>query len=235
MQFQECLSEASWECWCRFCDSTLCTSKFCCKSWQEVVLCLFWCKYRYRRKYSECISRKEDYILSCRCWRYRTYNIFNMIDWVRYTCILCYTLICKINLSILIKCYVLKKSVTFDCVVDIWLRFFVKVDNLSVASTFKVEYSVVIPSVLIITDQETLRICRKCCLSCSWKSEEDCCILSVQVCVSWAVHRSHSLKWEEVVHHREHTFLHLSAVPCIHDNLLFACDVEHYCCLWVQS
>ena len=90
-----------------------------------------------------------------------------MIDWVRYTCILCYTLICKINLSILIKCYVLKKSVTFDCVVDIWLRFFVKVDNLSVASTFKVEYSVVIPSVLIITDQETLRICRKCCLSCS--------------------------------------------------------------------
>ena len=87
-----------------------------------------------------------------------------MIDWVRYTCILCYTLICKINLSILIKCYVLKKSISSDCVVDIRLRLFVKTDNLSVASTLEVEYAVVIPTMLVITDQETFWICGKCSL-----------------------------------------------------------------------
>ena len=35
------------------------------------------------------------------------------------------------------------------------------------------------------------------------------------------VHGSDAFKWEIVVHHREHTFLHLSTVPCIDDNLLF--------------
>ena len=167
MQFKECLSEASRECWCRFCDSTFCTGKLSCESRQEVVLCLFRRQYRYRRKYSESICRQEDYILSCRCRRNRTNDVLNVIDRIRYTGILGNALISEINFSFSIQSYVLKKSVTSDCVVDIWFRFFVKVDNFSVASTFKVEYSVVIPAVFVITDQETLRICRKCCLTCS--------------------------------------------------------------------
>ena len=67
-----------------------------------------------------------------------------MVDWVRYTCILCYTLVLEINLSIISNCNVLKKSISSDCVVDIRLRLFVKTDNLSVASTLEVEYAVVI-------------------------------------------------------------------------------------------
>ena len=90
-----------------------------------------------------------------------------MVDRVRYTSILCYALVSEINLSVLIQCNILKKSVTNDCIVDIRLRFFVKVDNLSIASTFKVEYSVVIPAMLVITDEESLRICGKCSLTCS--------------------------------------------------------------------
>ena len=106
-----------------------------------------------------------------------------MVDWVRYTCILCYTLVLEINLSIISNCNVLKKSISSDCVVDIRLRLFVKTDNLSVASTLEVEYAVVIPAVLVISDKKTLRICRKCCLTCSLKTEEDCCVLSVHVSV----------------------------------------------------
>ena len=34
-----------------------------------------------------------------------------------------------------------------------------KVDNLSVATTFEVEHTLVVPSVLIVTDQLTLRVC----------------------------------------------------------------------------
>ena len=107
-----------------------------------------------------------------------------MVDWVRYTCILCYTLVLEINLSIISNCNVLKKSISSDCVVDIRLRLFVKVDNLSVASTLEVEYSVVIPTVLIVTNQKTFRVCGKCCLTCSGKSEEDCCVLTILICVS---------------------------------------------------
>ena len=87
-----------------------------------------------------------------------------MVDRIRYTSILCYALICEINLAFSIKCYVLKKSVTFNRIVDVRLRFFVKVDNFSVASAFEVEYAVVIPAMLVITDQETFRVCGKSCL-----------------------------------------------------------------------
>ena len=38
-----------------------------------------------------------------------------------------------------------------------------------------------------------------------------------------------------VVHHGEHTLLHLSAVPGVDDNLLAACDVEHNSGLRIQT
>ena len=158
-----------------------------------------------------------------------------MINRIRNTSILCYALISEVNLSIFCNSYVLKESVALDRIVDIRFRLDIKVDNLSVASTLEVEYTVIIPAVLIITDQKTLRVCGKCSLTCTGKTEEDCCVLSVKVCVSRAVHRSHALQWQEVVHHREHTFLHLSAVPCINDNLLFAGDIEHNSCLRVKT
>ena len=84
-----------------------------------------------------------------------------MVDRVRYTSILCNALIIEVDLSVLVQSNVLKKSVALNCIVDIWLRFFVEVDNFSVASALEVEYAVVIPAVLVITDQETLRICGK--------------------------------------------------------------------------
>ena len=90
-----------------------------------------------------------------------------MINWIRNTSILCYALIVEINLTCCINCHVLKKSVTSDCVVDIWLRLLIKSDNLCITSTLEVEDTVVIPTVLIITDQKSLRICRKCCLTCT--------------------------------------------------------------------
>ena len=44
-----------------------------------------------------------------------------MIYWVRYTSILCYALISEIDLAVCIKCNVLKKSVSLDSVLDVWL------------------------------------------------------------------------------------------------------------------
>ena len=179
MQFQECLSEASGECWCRLCDSTLCTSKFCCKARKEVVLCLLWCQNRYWRQYAESICRQENNFFCCRSGRNRANNILDVVDRVRNTSVLCYALICKVDFSFRIKSYVLEKGIAFDCIVDVWLRLFVKVDNFCIASAFEVEYTIVIPAVLVITDKKTFRVCGKCSFSCSGKTEEDCCVFAV--------------------------------------------------------
>ena len=89
----------------------------------------------------------------------------------------------EVNMSLCVQRNVLKKRVSLDCIVDVRLRLFVKVDNLRVASTLKVEYSVVILAVLVVSDEKSLRICGQRCLACSGKSEEDSCVLAVHICI----------------------------------------------------
>ena len=159
----------------------------------------------------------------------------NVVDRVRNTGILGNALVSEIDLAVCVQSNVLKKSISLDCIVDIRLRFLVQVDNLCIAAALEVEYAVVIPAVLVITDQETLRVCGKSGLTCSGKSEEDCGVLTVHICVCRAVHGSDALQRQIVVHHGEHTLLHLSAVPGVDDNLLAACDVEYNCGLRIQT
>ena len=83
-----------------------------------------------------------------------------MVDRIRYTSVLCNALISKVNLAVLVKSYVLKKSISSDSVVDIRLRILIKVDDLSIAAALEVEYSVVVPAVLVVTDKKSLRICK---------------------------------------------------------------------------
>ncbi len=96
-----------------------------------------------------------------------------MVDRVRYTGILGYALVCEINLAFCVKGYVLKQCVSLDRVVDIRLGILVEVDNLCVAAALEVEYAVVVPAVLVITDEETLRVGRKSGLSGTGQTEED--------------------------------------------------------------
>ena len=107
-----------------------------------------------------------------------------MLDRIRNTSVLGYALICEIDLAGSITGNVLKKSISLACVVDVRLVLLGEVDNLCLATTLEVEYSVVIPAVLIITDEESLGIGRKCSLTCSGKTEEDSGVLSVHVSVS---------------------------------------------------
>src|SRR5574344_1088201 len=167
--------------------------------------------------------------------RYRTYDILNMIDRIRNTSIFSYTLIIEINLTIFIYCNILKKSVTTDSTINVRFRLLVKFDNLSIATTFEVEYTIIIPSVLIITNQLTLRVCRQCCLTSTRKTKEDSCIFTIHVAVCRAVHSSNTLQWQVVVHHREHTLLHFTTIPCVNDDLFLRSYVENNCCLTVKT
>ncbi len=134
------------------------TCKFCCKSRQEVVFCLLRCKNRYRRKHSNASAdRKITFFAAGAADIGRT--IFQYAQSDRYTSIFCNALVIKVDLSFCIQCYVLKKSISLDRIVNVRLRVFVKVDNFCIASALEVEYSVVIPAMLVITDQKTFRIC----------------------------------------------------------------------------
>ena len=87
-----------------------------------------------------------------------TLNVLDVVDRIRNTSVLGDALITEVNLAILVNGYVLKKSVAGDSTIDVWFRLFVEVDNLCIAATFKVEDALVIPSVLVVTDEFTLRI-----------------------------------------------------------------------------
>ena len=82
-----------------------------------------------------------------------------MVDRVRNTSVLCYSLVVKVNYAVLVNCYILKQSVSSDCVVNVRLRLLVKVNNLCIAAALKVKHAVVVPAVLVVADKQSLRIC----------------------------------------------------------------------------
>ena len=84
-----------------------------------------------------------------------------MIDRVRNAGVLGYALVVEVDFSVLIYSNVLEESVALDSVVDIRLAFLVELDNLSVAATLVVEYALIVPAVLVVTDKHTLRVGRK--------------------------------------------------------------------------
>ena len=49
---------------------------------------------------------------------------------------------------------------------------------------------------------------------------------AIEVGVGRAVHRSDAAEGKVVVHHREHTLLHLTTIPSVEDNLFLRRDVE---------
>ena len=109
---------------------------------------------------------------------------------------------------------VLEHGITFDGTVNIGFRLLGKINGLGVASTLKVENSIIIPSVLVITDEFTFGICTQRGLSRSAQSKEKSCG-TVVTKIRTTMHGHDSVKRQPIVHHREDTFFHLSTVPVI--------------------
>ena len=49
------------------------------------------------------------------------------------------------------------------------------------------------------------------------------------------MHGSYAFEREEIVLHREHTFLHFAAIPCVEDDLLLGSNVEEHCGFRMKS
>ena len=78
-----------------------------------------------------------------------------MVDRIAYASILSNALISEVDLTSTVNSYVLEQSVALDSTIDVRLVLLREVDNLSVATTLEVEYAFVVPSMLVVTNQQT--------------------------------------------------------------------------------
>src|SRR5690606_39422119 len=87
-----------------------------------------------------------------------------------------------------------------------------EVDGLGVAAALEVENAVVIPAVLVVTDQLALGVGGEGGLAGAGEAEEDRHV-TVLADIGGAVHGGDALEGQQVVHHREYALFHLAAVP----------------------
>ena len=204
MQLEECLAKASREGGSGLCNATLCTSQLSCETREEVVLRLLGSEDRYGRQYAECICTKEDNILSvwtCALTINLLSNLLNVVDRIAYASVLSHALVGEVDLAVSINCNILEKSITLDSIVDVGLVLLAQVDNLCIATAFEIEHTFIVPTMLVVTNQETLRVSGKSGLTCARQTEEDSSVLTFHIGISGAVHRSDALQRQVVVLH----------------------------------
>ena len=88
---------------------------------------------------------------------------------------------------------------------------------------------------LVIADEQALGVGGQGGLAGAGQTEEDGSVLALHIGVGRAVHGSNALQRQEVVHHGEHTLLHLAAVPGVDDHLHLLGEVEDNGRLRVQT
>lgn len=92
--------------------------------------------------------------------------IVDKVNWVRHATVLGLRYVVVIDLfRRSIDRDVLKHSTRFNCIVNVRFIFDRQVNSFGIASTFEIENSIIIPSMLIISDQESVRISRECGLA----------------------------------------------------------------------
>ena len=121
--------------------------------------------------------------------------------------------------------HVLQQRIAADGVVDIRLGFLGELDGLGVAAPFEVEHAVVVPAVLVVTDELALGIGGEGSLAGTGEAEEDGHV-PILAHVGGAVHGGDAAQGQEVVHHGEHALLHLATVPGAADELHLLGHVE---------
>ena len=165
MQGEECCSETCGEGRGGLGDAALGSCELGGEAAQEVVFGLLGGQLGYGRQNSERICGQEDDLGGVAGLRYRLNYILDVVDRVGYTGIFGYALVCEIDLAVCIYGDVLKEGVTADGVVDVRFVLLGEVDDLGVAAAFVVEYSVIVPAVLVVTDKTAFGVCRKGCLA----------------------------------------------------------------------
>ena len=192
---------------------------------EEVVHRLFLGQLGDWRQNTEGIAGQENNIFGVSTLEARI-MIVDMLNRVGDPGILSLSIAVKVDHAVVICNHVLEQRVALDGLVDLRFIFCAQIDGLGVAAAFEVKNSVVIPTVLIITDQFAMGVGGKRGLPGSRKTEEEGHITTFAD-VGRAMHGKDPLHRQPVVHHGEDTLFHFAAVPGAADdgNVLF--DVEN--------
>ena len=137
--------------------------------------------------------------------------VADVVDGVGHTTVLGLAHVVVVQTAVLLHHHVLEESVALDGVPNIGLLLLGEVDGLGVAASLEVEDTVVIPAVLVVSDQETLGVGGEGGLTGSGETEEQGAV-AVLADVGGAVHGEDALQGKGVVHHSEDSLLHLTAV-----------------------
>lgn len=158
-----------------------------------------------------------------------TYVSRNMEDRVRNTPVLSNTGIEIVgHILVASEDYIFQKSVGVDSAVNVWFGRFTQVDRFGVAATFEVVDSILVPSVLIITDKSSMRVGRKSRLSCAAETEEKSNVSlssDIRRTMHWELRRV--CQWQPVVHQGENALLVFSTIPSSEDDSLALFDIEN--------
>mmetsp|Transcript_10035 Transcript_10035/g.28520 ORF Transcript_10035/g.28520 Transcript_10035/m.28520 type:complete len:406 (+) Transcript_10035:492-1709(+) len=152
----------------------------------------------------------------------------NVKDRIRNTAIFCFRDIEKVRSVIFFFQHdILKECIRLDGMINIGFCALLQVDGLGVASTLKVVNSIFIPSVFIVTDQCSMRICgqRGFARTTQTKEQRNVAVLAD---VGGTVHGElrRIAHWQPVIHQREDSLLVLAAVPGTENHRLLFFDVE---------
>ena len=186
------------------------------------------------RKYAERISCQEDNNLRNSSLS-RNLSIVNVGDRVAHTGILRDRVIIIIRLSCFrIQNYVLHLASETDGIVNLRLILRIQIDALCIAAALEVEYAVVRPAVLVVTDELSSRIGGESCLSCSGETEEYSCLMGLRIHVGRAVHREYILlNRHQIVHYGEYGFLDLSGILGTGNQYHLVLEVDNDSCLGI--
>mmetsp|Transcript_13323 Transcript_13323/g.23382 ORF Transcript_13323/g.23382 Transcript_13323/m.23382 type:complete len:408 (+) Transcript_13323:205-1428(+) len=201
---------------------------------QEMIHGLLGRKLGDRGQHAERIAGEEEHRLGVSAHGVGL-EVRNVVDRVGDTAILGLGSVVEVNhLGLGVDHDVLQQRVASDGPEDFGFGGLRKVDRLGIAPTLEVEHTVVVPAVLVVTDELAVGVGGQCGLASAGEAEVQRGV-SRLADVGGAVHGHGALQGEPVVHHREDTFLHLTTVVSASNDGELVLDVEPHEHLGVQA
>mmetsp|Transcript_27000 Transcript_27000/g.47662 ORF Transcript_27000/g.47662 Transcript_27000/m.47662 type:complete len:355 (-) Transcript_27000:609-1673(-) len=215
-------------------DTAFCTSDLGGITGHEVIHGLASTQLGNWRKHTEGVTRKENDIVGMSRHLLLEVSI-NVENRVRDTSVLCDGGVKVIGSSVRIQFDILQKRVGMNGAINIRLRLFGQVDSLRVATSFEVVNTIFVPSMLVVSDEGTVRVGRKSCFTGSRQTEEeaDIAILSN---IGRTMHRKlrRIRQWERVVHQGEDSLFVFTTVPSSKDDSFALFNIENNSSLGMQ-
>ena len=196
-----------------------------CVAREELLHGLLGREAAHRRQHAEGVAGEEDDVRRV-ATHARFHGVGDVVDRVGRARVLGERVVGVVDLTVVFAVHdVFEHRAEANRSVDVGLLLFGQVDRLCVATAFDVEHALLTPAVLVVSDEEALRVGGQRRLARARKPEEDRNVFVVTE-VGAAVHREDALFGHQVMHDREDALLHLSGVLSAKDDELALFEVD---------